>query len=212
MKGVCLGSDGYRKVKLLDIQINHSTRSNMKKYLSLILITMTGLSSLIAAEVDKAHSEVEFSVAHLVVSRTRGQFHDFTADVNIEDGELVGASATIDVNSIDTDNEKRDNHLKSADFFHVEEYPELTFESTKVEEGKLHGNMTIRGVTKPVVLDMDFRGPVKHPFNGKTVYGLNLSGTIDRTEFGLTWNKALETGGVVVGDDVAINVSIELQE
>lgn len=165
-----------------------------------------------AVEVDKAHSKIEFSVSHLVVSRTRGRFKEFTADVKVEDGKLVSASATIPVDGIDTDNDKRDKHLKSEDFFHAGEYPEITFESTKVSKGKLHGNMTIRGVTKPVALDLNFKGPVKHPFNGKTVYGLNLSTTIDRTEFGLTWNKALEAGGVVVGDDVAINISIELME
>jgi polyisoprenoid-binding protein YceI len=184
-------------------------KSSLKALLIFSTFTLT-LPVLRGVEVDKAHSEIEFSVSHLVVSRTRGQFHDFTADVEVEDGKLKSASAVIQVDSIDTDNEKRDNHLKSADFFHAEEFPEITFTSTKVEEGKLHGNMTIRGVTKPVILDMEFKGPVKHPFMDKTVYGLNLSATIDRTEFGLTWNKALETGGVVVGDKVDINVSIEL--
>jgi polyisoprenoid-binding protein YceI len=128
----------------------------------------------------------------------------------VEDGKLKSANATIAVESIDTDNEKRDGHLKSEDFFHASEYPEITFSSTKVMGSKLHGNLTIRGVTRPVVLDLELKGPVKHPFNGKTVYGLNLSGTIDRTDFGLTWNKALESGGVVVGDEVDLTISIEL--
>ncbi|MGA0334432.1 MAG: YceI family protein [Kiritimatiellia bacterium] len=161
--------------------------------------------------VDKAHSEVQFSVSHMVVSRTKGEFSDFEAEVKVEQDQLVSVSATIPVASIDTDNEKRDGHLKGADFFNVEKYPNITFESTKIEDGKIFGNLTIMETTKEVVLDLEFLGPVKNPW-GQMVYGLNMSGEIDRTEFGLTWNKTLETGGLLVGDTVRITVSVELNK
>lgn len=169
--------------------------------------------SLFAAELeaDKAHSEVHFSVSHMVVSRTKGEFSEFDSKVVVEDDELVSVTATIPVSSIDTDNKKRDDHLKSADFFHVEKYPNITFESTKVEDGKLVGNLTIMDVTKEIELDLEFLGPVKGPW-GKTRYGLNLEGEIDRTEYGLTWNKTLEAGGLVVGDKVTLNISVELMK
>ena len=162
-------------------------------------------------EVDKSHSEVQFSVSHMVVSKTKGEFTDFEANVDVVDDKLVSVKATIPVSSIDTDNEKRDDHLKSGDFFNVEKYPNITFESTEVKDGKLHGKLTILETTKDVVLDLDFLGPVKNPW-GKMVYGLNLEGEIDRNDFGLTWNKALETGGVVVGDVVKISISVELNK
>lgn len=167
--------------------------------------------ALTAAElkVDKAHSEVHFSVSHMVVSKTKGEFKEFDAQVVVEDDKLVRVKATIPVSSIDTDNTKRDDHLKSADFFNAEQYPEITFESTKVEDGKLTGNLTIMGTTKEVVLDLAFLGPVTNPW-GQVVYGLNMEGEINRTDFGLTWNKAIETGGVLVGEEVKIAISIEL--
>ncbi|WFB35021.1 YceI family protein [Kiritimatiellota bacterium B12222] len=162
-------------------------------------------------DVDKSHSEIQFTVSHMVVSKTKGQFKEFEAKVDVTDGKLVSVNATIPVSSLDTDNEKRDSHLKSPDFFNEAEYPNITFVSTKVEAGKLHGKLTILDVTKDVVLDLEFLGPVTSPW-GKTVYGLNLDGEIDRTEFGLTWNKALEAGGVVVGDMVHLSISVELTE
>lgn len=162
-----------------------------------------------ALEVDSAHSEVSFSVKHMVVATVKGQFQEFDAEVMIDGEELSSVKATIPVSSIDTDNQKRDDHLKSGDFFNLDAYPNITFESTKIEEGKLIGNLTIMETTKEVELDLEFLGPVVGPW-GKTRYGLNLEGEIDRTEFGLTWNKALEAGGVVVGDTVKIAISVEL--
>lgn len=176
------------------------------------LLVASSVLPLFAAEtlnVDKTHSEVHFSVSHMVVSKTKGEFNDFEAVVKVEDDKLVSVEATIPVDSIDTDNEKRDAHLKNSDFFDVVKYPNITFTSTAVKDGKLVGNLTILDTTKEVELDLEFLGPVKGPW-GKTRYGLNLSGKIDRTEYGLTWNKALEAGGVVVGDIVSLSISVEL--
>lgn len=167
------------------------------------------LASAEVLEVDKSHSEVQFAVSHMVVSTTKGEFTEFDAEVTVENDKLVSVKATIPVSSIDTDNKKRDDHLKSGDFFNAEKYPNITFESTAVKGDKLVGNLTILDTTKEVELDLTFLGPVKNPW-GKTVYGLNLEGEIDRTEFGLSWNKALEAGGVLVGDEVKITVSVEL--
>jgi polyisoprenoid-binding protein YceI len=183
----------------------------IKHLLTTSLLSAALFTTATAAEVDFAHSEIEFDVSHMVVSKTNGQFTEFTADVDVKDGKLISASAEIKVDSIDTDNEKRDKHLKSGDFFDAEKFPTITFTSTKVTDDKLIGNITIKGITKEITLDLKFLGPVKGPW-GKTRYGLNATGIIDRTEFGLTWNKAMEAGGVVVGDDVHINISIELTE
>ena len=182
------------------------------KTLSILLVSVLSSVSLYSAEtleVDKAHSEVHFSVSHMVVSTTKGEFNEFDAEVMVEGDDLSSVKATIPVSSIDTDNQKRDDHLKSDDFFNAETHPNITFESTEIKGGKLIGNLTILDTTKEVALDLEFLGPVKGPW-GKTRYGLNLSGEIDRTEYGLTWNKVMEAGGLVVGDTVSISISVEL--
>lgn len=183
------------------------------KFKSVLLSLAVVPFVLSAAEltVDKAHSEIQFSVVHMVVSRTKGDFNEFDAKVVVEDDKLVSVTASIPVSSIDTGNKKRDDHLKSADFFNIEKYPEISFESTKIEGDKLTGNLTIMETTQEVVLDLAFLGPVTNPW-GKVVYGLNLEGKIDRSAFGLTWNKAIETGGVVVGNDVKLTISVELMK
>lgn len=162
-------------------------------------------------KIDKDHSEVQFSVSHMVIARTKGQFTEFNATVVVEEDQLVSVKAEIPVSSIDTGNKKRDEHLRSDDFFDAEQHPAITFESTESKEGKMHGNLTIKGITKDVALDLEFLGPVVDPW-GNTRYGLNLSGEIDRTEFGLTWNAAMETGGVVVGDTVRLAISVEVMK
>jgi polyisoprenoid-binding protein YceI len=182
---------------------------NIFKTAVLAVLFTLGLNAAESLDVDKAHSEVHFSVSHMVVTKTKGEFNEFDAKVMVEGDDLVSVSATIPVASIDTDNEKRDEHLRSADFFNVEKFPNMTFESTEIKDGKLIGNLTILETSKEVELDLEFLGPVTGPW-GKTRYGLNLNGEIDRTDFGLTWNKALETGGVVVGDKVSLSISVEL--
>jgi len=177
--------------------------------LTVLPLLFSATASAEALNVDKDHSEIHFSVSHMVVSKTKGEFTEFDAEVVVENDKLVRASATIPVDGIDTGNVKRDKHLKGGDFFDAASHPSITFESTEVKDGKLVGNLTIRGTTNEVELDMEFLGPVKGPW-GKTRYGLNLSGEIDRTTFGLTWNKALEAGGAVVGDTVTLSISVEL--
>jgi polyisoprenoid-binding protein YceI len=166
-------------------------------------------------QLDPAHSSIQFQVRHLGISKVRGEFGDFDASFSYDPQDPASwrAEATIQANSIDTKNEKRDNHLRSPDFLNAAEYPAITFKSTGVEmtgenQGRLMGDLTIRGVTRPVVLDLEMSGTIVDPW-GNTRAGFSASGTIDRQEFGLTWNKALETGGVLVGNDVGIAIEIE---
>jgi polyisoprenoid-binding protein YceI len=166
-------------------------------------------------QLDPAHSSIQFQVRHLGISKVRGEFTDFDASFSYEPGKPASwqAEATIQATSIDTQNEQRDTHLRSPDFFDVAEYPTITFKSTGIEmtgenTARLKGNLTIRGVTKPVVLDLETSGTIVDPW-GNTRAGFSASGTINRQDFGLTWNKVLETGGLVVGNDVGIAIEIE---
>lgn len=162
---------------------------------------------------DKTHAHVGFTVSHLVISKVKGSFGDFEAKAVLgDDGQLTSAEATVQISSIDTDNEKRDEHLRSADFFEADKFPVMTFSTTAVEyDGdavSLKGDLTIRDVTKPVTLEAVVKGPIKDPW-GNSKLGLEASTTIDRQDFGLTWSKTLETGGLVVGNEVEIEVLLE---
>lgn len=164
--------------------------------------------------IDASHSQVGFRVRHLV-GKVPGRFTSFSGTVDYVPGKPKSwkVDATIDPASINTDNVKRDGHLKNADFFDVEKFPTMTFKSTKVtdvkgDSAKLHGDLTMHGVTKPVVLDLEVGGTTKDPW-GNTRAGFSATGTIDRKDFGIVWNKALDTGGVMLGDDVAITLDIE---
>ncbi len=163
--------------------------------------------------VDAAHSRVGFVVRHLMVAKVRGHFSDFAAEISINEDKLLSSvSATVKADSITTSDESRDAHLRSADFFEVDKYPTLSFQSTKVEENgsdyTLYGDLTIHGVTKPVAFDLEFDGVAVDPW-GNTKAGFTAETEISRKEFGLEWNAALETGGVVVGDKVKIQLEIE---
>jgi polyisoprenoid-binding protein YceI len=168
-------------------------------------------------EIDPVHSHAQFAVKHMMVSTVKGEFGKLAGKINLDEKDITKSSVdvTIDASTIDTRNEARDGHLKSPDFFDVKTHPNITFKSTKVEkagEGKLKvtGNLTIRGVTKPVVLDVEGpTAPVKSPFDGSTLIGATATTQINRKDFGLNWNKALEAGGVVVGDDVKVTLEIE---
>ena len=166
-------------------------------------------------EVDNAHSTVGFTVRHLAISKTRGSFPDFTATFVYEKGNPAAWScqAVIQTASVDTGNEKRDEHLRSPDFFNVEKFPSMTFKSTATSmatatEGALTGELTIAGVTRTVTLDLEFLGEIVDPW-GNPRAGFVANGTINRKEFGLNYNKAMETGGLVVGDEVQISLEIE---
>ena len=164
---------------------------------------------------DTTHSSVEFAVKHMVIASTKGRFTDYDVEANVDENNLANSNATVRIkaDSIDTRDEKRDGHLRSADFFDVENNPYITFVSKRLEPNghddyKIVGDLTIRGVTREVVLDGEVTGPVKDPWGGTRV-GLSASGKINRKQFGLNWNAALEAGGFLVGDDVKLNIDAE---
>jgi polyisoprenoid-binding protein YceI len=167
--------------------------------------------------VDASHSHVGFSVSHLVVSKVNGRFKEVTGKASLDEADLTKSQVdvTIPVSSISTDDDKRDAHLKSPDFFDAPKFPNIVFHSTKIARGgkqfKVTGDLTIHGVTKSVTLDGTLSKPIKSPW-GKDVRGAKFEGKIKRGEFGLKWNKALETGGVVVGEDVNLEIAVELNK
>lgn len=168
-----------------------------------------------AWNIDTSHSEILFAVRHMMISTVRGQFSKFSGTISIDETNPANSSVdvTIDVASVNTRDEKRDGHLTSPDFFDAATYPTITFKSTKIEvtgasTGKIHGDLTIKGVTRAVVLDTTFVGKAKSPW-GTTSAGFNASTKINRTDFGLTWNVALETGGFLVGEDITITIELE---
>jgi polyisoprenoid-binding protein YceI len=165
---------------------------------------------------DPMHSEITFKVKHLMISTVTGQFRTFnvTAETASNDFTQPGkVDVTIDVASIDTNNEQRDGHLKSDDFFSAGNHNQITFKGTKLEvkgdEGKLHGDLTIKGITKPVVLNVENGGVVVDPY-GQTKAGFTVTGKLSRKEFGLTWSAVTEAGNVVVGDDIKFTAEIQL--
>ncbi len=167
-------------------------------------------------EFDAAHSQVEFTVKHMMVTTVRGHFNKFSGDLDIDEQNPAASSVdvTIDVASIDTGQEARDNHLRSPDFFDVARFPTITYKSTKVEPlggGKYHvtGDLTIHGVTKPHTLEITPEGPITNPY-GKQVIGFDITTKISRKEFGLEWNVALESGGWLVSDEVKIFITAEV--
>jgi len=162
---------------------------------------------------DPAHSSVMFSVRHMMVSKVRGRFASFTVDlVTAEAPQRSTVTATVDTASIDTHDAKRDEHLRTNDFFDIENYPTMTFRSTGIEGGgesyQLRGDLTIKDVTKPVTFDVEVGGVGADPW-GNTKVGFTASTSINRKDFGLEYNSALETGGVLIGDKVTIDVDIE---
>ena len=158
---------------------------------------------------DTTHSEITFKVRHMMISNVKGAFNTFTAEVEAEDDTFKNAkvSATIQTDSIDTNNADRDTHLKSADFFNAEQNPTITFESDSLADD-VTGHLTINGVTKPVQLEVEFGGINQDPW-GNTKAGFTFEGKIKRSDFGLNWNAALETGGVLVSDEVKISGELQ---
>lgn len=158
---------------------------------------------------DASHTAVAFTVRHAGISKTRGQFEDVTGMMVVGDSlEDITFSADIAIASINTGNADRDGHLKTGDFFGADEHPTMTFRSTKFDGETLVGDLSLKGITKSVELDVDFEGAATDPFGN---YRAGFSGTtkISRKEFGITFNAALETGGVLVGDDVKISIDAE---
>ncbi|MHB1501291.1 MAG: YceI family protein [Candidatus Dormibacteria bacterium] len=171
-----------------------------------------------AWKLDAAHSAVAFSARHMMVSTVRGNFEEFAADIEIDPDDLSKASvhAVIKAASIDTRVDARNGHLRSADFFDVEKYPDIVYQSRRVESlggdrYRVEGDLTIKDVTRPVPLDVTFHGIQTSP-QGARVAGFEAAGKVSREDFGLTWNMALETGGVVVGDEIKISIDAEANE
>jgi len=165
--------------------------------------------------IDTTHSSADFTVRHMMVTNVRGSFSNMDGVINFDPANPAASSVdvTIDVNSINTGVNDRDNHLRSGDFFDIATYPNITFKSTNVEvtgddSAKVTGDLTIRDVTKTVVLDVDFLGQGGSPF-GDTRAGFEATTKIDREAFGLTWNQALEAGGVLVGKDIKIVLDVQ---
>lgn len=165
-------------------------------------------------ELDPAHTTVGFVVRHMMVAKVRGRFTRVSGAINIAERlEDSSVEATIDAASIDTGEEQRDNHLRSSDFLDVENHPTITFRSTRVRHVETNrwavdGELTIRGVTRPVTLDVEYEGVARDPWGGERV-GFAATTEIDREDWGLTWNVALETGGVLVGKKVKIELEVE---
>jgi len=193
----------------------------MKNITGIIITAALFLFPTIAAastwQIDPVHTNIQFSVRHMMISNVKGVFHKFTGAFEIDDKDITKskASSVIEVNSIDTGIEKRDEDLRSANFFDVAKYPTMTFVSKKftrigANKFKMTGDLTIHGITREVALDMDgLESVVKDPW-GNMRRGVTLATKINRKDFGLTYNKVLETGGVVVGDEVTINIEVEM--
>lgn len=159
--------------------------------------------------IDNAHSEIGFKVKHLMISTVKGNFGTFNGEVQ-EDGTV---SVTMNVNSINTGNVDRDGHLKSADFFNSEEFPTINFvgKGFSVDMPAITGELTIKGITKEVMLQCDYNGSSVDPWGNKK-HGFELRGSINRNDFGLTWNAPLETGGVLVSEEVKLSMDIQMME
>lgn len=159
-------------------------------------------------KVDVSHSNVGFKVKHMMISTVTGKFGNFNGTYELEKGQFKSLSGYVKAASIDTGIVKRDDHLRSADFFDTGKFSDITFTMTSATKEKMTGNLTIRGITKKVTLDIDMGGVVEDPW-GNQRSGFVLTGQVNRKDFGLNWNKAIEAGGVVVGDEVKIIVEVE---
>lgn len=164
---------------------------------------------------DPAHTRIEFVARHMMLSKVRGEFQDFSVNLELDEAhpETAAVEARIKTASINTRDAQRDGHLRSPDFFKADEYPEMVFKSTRIARtgetaAQLHGDLTIRNVTRPVVLDVAYLGASKSPW-GTTNAGFEVSAKINREDWGLTWNVALETGGWLVGKEITINIEAE---
>lgn len=185
---------------------------------ALLIISFISINAQTKWTVDKSHSKVQFSVTHLIISEVTGQFKSFDASIESSKEDFSDAKIefSADVNSINTDNEGRDKHLKSDDFFNAEKFPKITFvgklfKKVGDKNYKLVGNFTIRDVTKEITLDVVYNGSVKDPW-GNTKAGFKIKGEVNRFDYNLKWNALMEAGGAVVSKDVSIIVDLEIQK
>lgn len=190
----------------------------MKRFLVLTFLACLAGPAWAASgyTIDKAHSSIGFSITHMMISHTTGTFADYDGEILFSPDDLAGShfDFTVQAKSIDTRNEARDNHLRSADFFEVEKYPVITFKSRKVEhqDGDVYilvGDMTIKDVTKEVSIPVTILGPVKSPFGPGTAIGISAKFQLNRQDYNIRWNKQMDNGGVLIGDMVDAVVNIE---
>lgn len=182
------------------------------------MTTHTETTGITRWQIDPAHSQAEFAVKHMMFSKVRGSFSELSGHLEIDPDDLSASRVEVEIDaaSIDTGQDDRDEHLRSEDFFHVEEHPAIRFESRRVEGGfdgfgdpfRVVGDLTVRGTTREVVLDATYLGEGTDPW-GDTRRGFSARTTIDRRDFGLTWNQALEAGGVLVGHEVEIELQVQ---
>lgn len=184
--------------------------------LAVSLVAFAASAAPVAYTFDASHSNIGFKVPHLVVSSVSGRFKEVqSSQIKLDDQDLTKSQISIEIKagSVDTGDAKRDEHLRSADFFDSAKFPLIKFTSTKITKAgkayKLVGDLTIRDVRKSVTLDATVSDPIKNPW-GKHVRGIKISGVVKRTDFGLKWNKALEAGGFVVGEDVTLSIDAEV--
>jgi len=166
--------------------------------------------------IDPDHSAARFSIRHFMIANVEGLFSQLKGEIQFDpdDPALLSVECEIDVKTLTTGLSERDNHLLSPDYFDAEKYPKMNFNGSRVEplgdnRGKLTGDLTIRGIQRPVTLDFEFFGPVKSPFSGITCIGFSAAGTVNREDYGMTWNAAMEAGGVVTAREVRIHMEIE---
>ena len=194
---------------------------NTKTLLTLAVTGLLATALVVPAaaatyEIDTAHSSVAFSIRHMAISKTKGTFDDFSGSFTYDPDKPKSwqCEAVIQAKSINTGNEQRDDHLRNPDFFDVATYPTITFESTAVHlngdgKGTLKGNLTMHGVTKEIELDLELVGLLPNSPFGDSRAGFTATGKLDRKDFGLSWNRAMETGGLVVGNEVEITLEVE---
>lgn len=182
------------------------------KVFKLGLLSVFVAGSLFAGtyNVDASHSHVGFKVKHMMISNVKGQFDTFNGSIEYDEASntFKGIKGTVETASINTANEKRDNHLRSADLFDAQKYPQITYTLNKVEGDKAYGTLNIKGVSKEVVMELENNGAIKDPWGNQRV-GLALSGKINRKDFGVSWNQVLEAGGVAVGEEVKLEIELE---
>lgn len=181
------------------------------------LLSLPALAEPSAWAIDPTHARFGFTATHMVFAEVDGEFKKASGTILLDEADLTKSSVelVIEAASIDTGNADRDKHLRSADFLDVEKYPKITFKSTKIKKAgkayKVTGDLTIRGVTKPVTLDVDLSNALMNPW-GKQVRAAKVRGKINRHDYGVSWNKTLDKGGVLVGDEVVFNIKLELNK
>lgn len=202
---------------MLALHIQSKQLTHMKKFNAfLALVFLSGVAfAQTTWTIDKNHSKIGFNVTHMAVSEVEGKFNDFDGTILSKSEDFNGAQVqfTAKTASIDTDNEKRDNDLKSSNFFEVDKYPEIKFAGTLVKDGgkyKMKGDLTMHGVTKQVEFDVTYGGSINHPRGTKA--GFKLTGKLNRKDYGLKWDNKIPTGEMVVSDDVELVVKVELDK